>query len=234
MAVARKKNVDSSATGGWFRRRRSQRRDSKLSISHNSTNVQSIQHGDLQKEKITGVSRKMAKNQTSQNTGMSNTSMPKKTKQHSRQANRESFVPRSSLGLKADNEIPVMSSVAETMPLWLLRLCQLQRYTSVLSFSLVVATLVAYGLTVYSQQLWSQSYRKLQDLKRNERQLTINNNALKSKIAAEAEKPEVGLVSPSPTSQIFLQKAPDDSKLETPSTLVDTPSTTQNSIPTGY
>jgi hypothetical protein len=216
MAVARKKNVDSSATSGWFRRRRSQRRSSKLSVDHNSTNVQSVQPGHSQKDQMTGVSSSMS---------VSKAGMPLNKVQRSG--------PPSSRVNKADSEIPVMSSVAETMPRWLLRFCSLQRYTSVLSFSLVVATLIAYGWTVYSQQLWSQSYRKLQSLQRDERQLTITNNALKSKIAAEAEKPSAGLVSPSPASQIFLQKAPDDAKPEA-SALVNIPSTTQNSIPIGY
>jgi hypothetical protein len=227
MAVARKKNVDSSATG-WFRRRRSQRRSSKLSVDNNSTNVQSIQPVHPQKDQITGVSSSMAKNM-----GASKTAMPLNTIQRSGKASSK-MAPKSSSRLnKANSEIPVMSSVAETMPRWLLRLCSLQRYTSVLSFLLVVATLIAYGWTVYSQQLWSQSFRKLQSLQRDERQLTITNNALKSKIAAEAEKPSAGLVSPSPASQLFLQKAPDDSKPEA-STLVNPVPKTQNSIPIGY
>jgi hypothetical protein len=71
-----------------------------------------------------------------------------------------------------------------------------------------MATLIAYGWTVYSQQLWGKSYRRLQNLQRHERQLTITNGVLKSKMAADAEQPNAGLVSPSPAGTIFLQIAP--------------------------
>jgi hypothetical protein len=50
-----------------------------------------------------------------------------------------------------------------TIPVWLLRLYKVNRYSSVLAFVLVVATLMVYGWTVYSQELWSQSYRKLKN-----------------------------------------------------------------------
>jgi hypothetical protein len=236
MAVARKKNVDSSATGGWFRRRRSQRRDLNLSVSHDSTNVQKGKQINSSREQVTGVSHPGNKQQTYKNRGISQTSMSSlKQKQRSAKTEIQSKgslnkSPRSRIS--SEQGIPVMSSAEATMPSWLLRLCSLQRYTSVLSFLLVVAALIAYGWTVYSQQLWSRSYRKLQELQRNERQLTITNNALKSKIAAEAENKSTGLVSPSPASQIFLPAAP-DSKPDTPSTVINTPGT-ENSIPIGY
>ncbi|GJD20673.1 hypothetical protein RIVM261_056290 [Rivularia sp. IAM M-261] len=213
MAV-RKKNVDSSATGGWFRRRRSQRRNSNSSVLHDSTNVQEGKQNNLPTSPMTGVSQKGNKKQRPRSTS----SKPLGNLTQSRPL--------------AEQEIPVMYNAAATMPSWLLRLCSLQRYTSVLSFLLVVSTLIAYGYTVYSQQLWSKSYRKLQDLQRNERQLTITNNALKTKIAAEAENNGAGLTSPSPASQIFLPAAP-NLKPDTPSTIVNTPPT-PNSIPIGY
>lgn len=233
MAVARKKNVDSSATGGWFRRRRSQLGTSKLSVSHTSTNVQEGKQISSPAPQVTGVSKKG--HQTYKNGGISKT-LPKEfnkkqLKSPTPSQSKGNLNQSSSIRHSSGQEIPVMSSAAETMPGWLLRLCSLQRYTSVLSFLLVVATLIAYGYTVYSQQLWSKLYRDLQSLQRNERQLTITNNALKSKIAGEAENKSAGLVSPSPASQIFLPAAP-DSKPDTSSTVVNTP--TQNSIPIGY
>jgi len=95
-------------------------------------------------------------------------------------------------------------SNTETIPVWLLRLYIANRYSSVLAFLLVVATLIVYGGTVYSQELWSQSYRKLQSLQRHERQLNTANAALTSKMAEEAEKPGTELVSPTSERTIFL------------------------------
>ncbi|MFM5998581.1 MAG: hypothetical protein ACKPCI_23450 [Dolichospermum sp.] len=95
-------------------------------------------------------------------------------------------------------------SDAETIPMWLLRLYKINRYSSILAFLLVVATLIVYGWTVYSQELWSQSYRKLKNLQRHERQLNTANATLTGKMAQEAEKPGTQLVSPSSETTIFL------------------------------
>ncbi|BAZ84414.1 hypothetical protein [Dolichospermum compactum] len=90
------------------------------------------------------------------------------------------------------------------MPEWLLRIYIVNRYSSILAFLLVVATLVVYGWTVYSQELWSDSYRKLQSLQRHERQLNTANATLTSKMAQEAEQPGTELVSPTSKGTIFL------------------------------
>jgi hypothetical protein len=112
--------------------------------------------------------------------------------------------------------VPDLNKQATT-PLWLLRLYALHRHSAIVTFLLVTATLIVYGWTVYSQQLWGKGYRKLQNLQRNERQLTTTNEVLKNKMAQEAQKPAAGLVSPSPADTIFLPPAPKNSN-STPST----------------
>ncbi|MGB3655060.1 MAG: hypothetical protein WBA41_28180 [Rivularia sp. (in: cyanobacteria)] len=101
--------------------------------------------------------------------------------------------------------IPVMPDGSK-VPMWLMRWNSLHRHTSVATFVLVSATLVVYGLTVYSQHLWSSSYKKLQDLQRDERQLTKHDETLKNQMAQEAEKPHSGLISPTPANTIFLEE----------------------------
>lgn len=103
--------------------------------------------------------------------------------------------------------VGVMASSHPT-PMWLLRLCIMQRYSSIVTFLVVAAALAVYGLTVYYQQLWSEAYRKLETLQRNERQLEATNEVLKSQMAQKAEKPNAGLVSPTPGTRIFLRPAP--------------------------
>jgi hypothetical protein len=95
-------------------------------------------------------------------------------------------------------------SNAATMPTWLLRMYTVNRYSSVFTFLLVVATLIVYGWTVYSQELWSDSYRRLQSLQRHERQLNTANATLTSKMAQEAEQPGTEMVSPTSEGTIFL------------------------------
>ncbi|MGD1911700.1 MAG: hypothetical protein ACFB2X_12800 [Rivularia sp. (in: cyanobacteria)] len=106
---------------------------------------------------------------------------------------------------KNQNAIPVMPDGSK-VPMWLMRWNSFHRKTSVITFLLVGATLIVYGWTVYSQHLWSRSYKQLQELQRNERQLTKHDETLKNKMAQEAEKPRHGLVSPTPANTIFLQE----------------------------
>lgn len=101
--------------------------------------------------------------------------------------------------------IPVMPDGSK-VPVWLMRWNSLHRHSAVITFLLVSATLVVYGWTVYSQHLWSGSYKKLQELQRDERQLTKHDEALKNRMAQEAEKPHSGLVSPTPANTIFLEE----------------------------
>ncbi|MDH6060201.1 hypothetical protein NWP17_07080 [Chrysosporum bergii ANA360D] len=125
--------------------------------------------------------------------------------------------------------VPVMPN-SGALPLWLLRLYTSHRYSSVVTFLLVTATLCVYGWTVYSQQLWSQGYKKLQNLQLQERQLTTTNATLKNKMAEEAEKETSGLVSPTPAKTIFLPTgSPSQSSGKT---LLSTPGNAETHKPT--
>jgi hypothetical protein len=103
--------------------------------------------------------------------------------------------------------IPVMPDGSK-VPMLLMRWNSFHRHTSVATFLLVSTTLIVYGLTVYSQHLWSSSYKKLQELQRDERQLTKTDETLKNQMAQEGEKPHSGLVSPTPANTIFLEETP--------------------------
>lgn len=108
--------------------------------------------------------------------------------------------------------IPLMPDGSK-VPMWLMRWNSVHRHTSVASFVLVSATLIVYGWTVYSQHLWSSSYKKLQDLQRDERQLTKHDETLKNQMAQEGKKPHSGLISPTPANTIFLEEtAPSSSE----------------------
>jgi hypothetical protein len=85
----------------------------------------------------------------------------------------------------------------------------------VIAFILVIATLMVYGSTVYTQQLWSKEYRKLKTLQRNEREMTATSASLENQLALQAERPGSRLVPQTPESTIFLQPAPQRQPLET-------------------
>lgn len=99
--------------------------------------------------------------------------------------------------------VPILPS-SKPAPLWLLRLCSLQRRSFVVTFLLIAGMLKLYSWTVNSQQTWVQSYRKLEILQRNERQLTTTNEMLKNQLALQAEQPATALAPSDSSSAIFL------------------------------
>lgn len=102
--------------------------------------------------------------------------------------------------------VPILPS-AKPVPLWLLRLCSLQRRSFVVTFLLMVGMLSVYSWTVYSQQKWTQAHRQLENLQRNERQLTTTTEVLKNQMAQEAEQPATGLIPSESSTTIFMPPA---------------------------
>ncbi len=110
--------------------------------------------------------------------------------------------------LKPNSQTVPIQLKSRSTPMWLLRLSTLQRPSSIVMFLLVATMLSVYSWTVYSQKMWSNSYRKLDILQRHERQLTTTSEVLKNKMASQAEQPITNLVTPNPVLAIFLQPAP--------------------------
>ncbi|MDB9378853.1 hypothetical protein, partial [Nodularia sphaerocarpa] len=200
MAVVRKSAV--STTGNWFRRnstpsvekQRSMPLGSNLESTSASVDVplpvsSKRQRRSAKKLAVSATNRlpELAKQPVSHLKSQSNTITPKNQK-------------------SGEASQPVMST-SGAAPFWLLRLYTSHRYSSVVTFLLVTATLFVYGWTVYSQELWSQGYNRLQNLQLHERQLTTTNATLKNKMAEEAEQEAAGLVSPTPARTIFLRPA---------------------------
>lgn len=93
-------------------------------------------------------------------------------------------------------------------PSWMRSLLVMQRSSDLVTLLLVASTLAVYAWTVYTQQQWTREYRKLDNLQRQERQMTATNEVLKNQLAQQAENPDTGLVAPSPANSIFLSPAP--------------------------
>jgi hypothetical protein len=97
---------------------------------------------------------------------------------------------------------------ARPLPNWLRLLIQAQRGSLAVTFLLVIVTLVVYGGTIYTQQLWSKEYRKLKTMQRSERQMLAASEVLKNQIIQQAESPNSGLVAKSPRNTLILESAP--------------------------
>jgi hypothetical protein len=116
-------------------------------------------------------------------------------------------------------------------PVWLSLLVIAQRSSSVVTLCLVGAVLAVYSWTVYSQQVWSREYDKLETLQKQERKLMTANEVLKNQMAEQAEKAETGLVFPSPGNTIFLQPAPPRAPIQPSAEPSEVPTSTG---PLGY
>ena len=189
MAVGRKSSV--AAKGNWFER-----------ITQPSGKSPSAR---FESASGSGSTTQPSRRQRRSNTNKTVMPTPGKLgKQQLPKQNRPSATPKSPKGNQ--ERVPVMPN-SESPPLWLLRLHAIHRNSSIVAFLLVAATLVVYGWTVYSQELWSQAYHKLQNLQRQDRQLTTTNEVLQNKMAVEGEKPSTGLVAPTPARAIFINPA---------------------------
>ncbi|MEH2245057.1 hypothetical protein [Nostoc sp.] len=232
MVVARKSAV--STRGNWFRR------DSILSLGRRrSARMESAARSASTPATQAALVSSQRQQRSSKNPAVSPTNeavIAKSVKELGRQQ-----VPnlnqQSSANQKTSGEgflrLPIMSN-SGAASLWLLRLYTFHRYSTVLAFLLVASTLAMYGWTVYSQELWSQSYRRLQNLQRHERLLTTTNATLTNKMAEEAEQPTAGLVSPTPQGMIFLPPASHSPKPASSKTTPNSEMQQQTLSPLGY
>jgi len=93
-------------------------------------------------------------------------------------------------------------------PIWLRSLLRMKTGTAIAMLILVSAVVGLYSKVVYTKQHWGQEYRKLERLQKEERQVTIFNEALKNDIAQTAKKGGTGLVPPNGSQMIVLEPSP--------------------------
>ncbi len=81
---------------------------------------------------------------------------------------------------------------------------------------LTAAVFGIYGWTVYAQDQWNQQYKKLEHLKRQERQLTTAEEALDNNLIRSVQQQPGDLIRERPEQSIFLPAAPLRPKRELP------------------
>ncbi|MGI0491697.1 hypothetical protein ACN4EG_07780 [Alkalinema pantanalense CENA528] len=94
------------------------------------------------------------------------------------------------------------------VPSWLRSLLQVQQWSVGVTLVLAGSAIVTYGLTIYSQQLWGKEFARLEQFRRNERQLTANSELMKNEIAKNAKPADYGLVPRSTDHLILIKPAP--------------------------
>jgi hypothetical protein len=93
-------------------------------------------------------------------------------------------------------------------PIWLRSLLGMNTATAIAMLIVVSAVVGLYSKVVYTKQNWGQEYRKLERLQKEERQVTIFNEALKNDIAQTAKQDGTGLVAPNGAAMILLEPTP--------------------------
>jgi hypothetical protein len=98
---------------------------------------------------------------------------------------------------------------AYPVPQWLRFLMSAQRLSITVTVLLTVAVFGVYSWTVYAQEAWNKQYRRLEELKRHERNLTATEGLLENSLIRDAQRnPDRRLVRETPEQSIFLQSAP--------------------------
>jgi hypothetical protein len=98
--------------------------------------------------------------------------------------------------------------VVDNRPGWLRKLIGLQTAVAGTTLVLIASALGVYGWSVHSQQSWGDSYRRLEVLRRNERQLMAGTEMLKQNIAETANPKTLGLEVRKSENAVFIQPAP--------------------------
>ena len=114
------------------------------------------------------------------------------------------------------------------LPLWLRILMSTQKLSIAVTVMLTVSVFAIYGWTVYAQEQWNQQYKKLEQLKRQERQLTSAEGSFDNNLLRSVQNKPGDLVRERPEQSIFLQAAPLRPKRDVPSTVSEVPKNKPN------
>ncbi|NEQ97471.1 MAG: hypothetical protein F6K30_12225 [Cyanothece sp. SIO2G6] len=113
-------------------------------------------------------------------------------------------------------DVKVVPVTAQSTPLptpteqtaWVQTLIWVHRSIGVATVALVLTALGLYGQSVYYQQQWGQSYRRLQRLKTSEYQGIAANEIMKHTLLEQAATPGIAMRMPLPGTAISIQKVP--------------------------
>jgi len=114
------------------------------------------------------------------------------------------------------------------LPMWLRVLMSTQKLAIAATVMLTISVFAIYGWTVYAQEQWNQQYKKLEQLKRQERQLTSAEGSFDNDLLRSVQNKPGDLVRERPDQSIFLQAAPLRPKRELPTTVSEVPKNKPN------
>ncbi|MDG2989717.1 hypothetical protein L3556_02025 [Candidatus Synechococcus calcipolaris G9] len=93
-------------------------------------------------------------------------------------------------------------------PLWLKSLGVLKWGTGLGSVAILASLLPLYGWSALCQYQWGQSYRQLEQLKQQERELLAAQQSQRYQVAEQIERQPQGLVRQGPQQVVFIPEKP--------------------------
>jgi hypothetical protein len=93
----------------------------------------------------------------------------------------------------------------QSLPGWLKLLLTAQRISIVATVLMTTAVFGTYSYTVYAQKLWNEEFHKLEELKRDERQLTAAEAMVNDNIVSNVENSPGQLMREKPTQTLFIK-----------------------------
>ncbi|CAN1209490.1 Cell division protein FtsL [Tumidithrix helvetica PCC 7403] len=128
--------------------------------------------------------------------------------------------------------LPRRSSVP--LPAWLQFLVAIQKLSITSTVMLTVGVFGIYGWTVYAQESWNNQHKKLEQLQRQERQLTSAEASLSYDLIKKFQTQPGELVRESPERSIFLESAPTRPNRAPAPVPADTDTKAKSPTPVGY
>ncbi len=104
--------------------------------------------------------------------------------------------------------LEVVEAPARSAPPWFLLLLTLRKVSTPVVLLLTLSVLPLYGWSVYTQRNWGQTYAQLEQLKRDERNLSLKQEARLHHVNENAEMNPAGLTPKGPHNTLFIKPEP--------------------------
>ncbi len=134
---------------------------------------------------------------------------PRRNPKPPRRQSRSKAAPKGGALGRSKSKVSTLPRTRQVpFPLWLRALMAAQNLSIATTILLTAAVFGIYGWTVYAQDQWNQQYKKLEHLKRQERQLTTAEEALDNNLIRSVQSQPGDLIRERPEQSIFLPAAP--------------------------
>ena len=136
------------------------------------------------------------------------------------------------VGVNTQSQQQIRQLPQNSAPAWLTSLLAVQKGAAIVFCSVLGLSIVVYGYTARTQDTWKAQHKQLKRFQTQEHQKAVMAENIKQNLAQQAQKPESGLVDPSPKRMVFIPSAPQRPiKVASPAPPASAP---KSKLPLGY